>query len=114
MKSKLIGVTVALFIGLSGIGLLYSTSLRATSPATQEEIANTATAVFAVENMTCVACPITVSKAMSKVNGVKDVSIDFRNKRATVVFDPTLTSAQFIGAASTDVGYPASLSEGAE
>lgn len=65
------------------------------------------TVTFAVEKMTCAACPITVRKAMEKVEGVRSVTVDFTSKTATVVFDPSVTTAEEIGAASTDAGYPA-------
>lgn len=66
------------------------------------------TVVFAVENMTCAACPITVRKAIEKVKGVKSVSVDLDAKTATVVFDPAVATLERIGAASTNAGYPAS------
>jgi mercuric ion binding protein len=68
-----------------------------------------ATATFAIANMTCPTCPITVKTAMSHVSGVNSVSIDFKAKTATVVFDPARASVARIAAASTDAGYPARL-----
>ena len=64
--------------------------------------------VFAVEKMTCALCPITVRTAMSGVDGVTTVEIDFEAKTATVTFDPGLTSPDAIAQASLDAGYPAS------
>lgn len=66
------------------------------------------TAVFAVQNMTCALCPVTVKTAMERVNGVRSVAVDFAAKTATVVFDPSVTTLEAIGAASTNAGYPAS------
>jgi len=68
---------------------------------------NLATATFAVENMTCATCPITVKKAMSRVEGVRSVEVDFDKKTATVTFDPAVASPEAIAAASTNAGYPA-------
>ena len=65
------------------------------------------TLTFAIENMTCELCPLTVKTAMGKVAGVQSVEIDFAAKTATVVFDPSLTDPAAIAAASTDAGYPA-------
>lgn len=65
------------------------------------------TVTFAVEKMTCAACPITVRKAMRQVEGVKSVTVDFEAKTATVVFDSAVASPEQIGAASADAGYPA-------
>jgi len=64
---------------------------------------------FAVENMTCATCPITVRRAMMGVEGVKEVAVDYQAKTATARFDPTLTSIGAIAAASTNAGYPAKL-----
>ncbi|MBL8907338.1 MAG: heavy-metal-associated domain-containing protein [Rhizobiales bacterium] len=65
------------------------------------------TTVFAIENMTCALCPVTVKAAMEGVNGVNSVRIDFDAKTATVVFDPALTTAGAIAASSANAGYPA-------
>ncbi len=60
-----------------------------------------------IEKMTCALCPITVRKAMERVDGVQDVEVDFDTKTATVTFDDTKTTAADVAQASTDVGYPA-------
>ena len=64
---------------------------------------------FAVDNMTCATCPITVRTAMSRVDGVRSVSVDFASKRATVTYDPARATTEAIAAASTNAGYPAHL-----
>lgn len=65
------------------------------------------TVKFSVEKMTCATCPISVRKAMERVDGVKDVEVDLDTKIATVIFDASMTTASDIGNASTDVGFPA-------
>lgn len=76
----------------------------ASAPAT---VATERTVVFAVENMTCALCPITVKTAMERVAGVRSVVIDFDAKTATVVFDPASSTEDAIAAAAANVGYPA-------
>ena len=66
-------------------------------------------ASFTVDKMTCATCPITVRKAMQRVDGVKEVAVDFDAKTATVLYDSNLTDAKQIGDASTNVGFPATL-----
>lgn len=66
-------------------------------------------ATFTVDKMTCATCPITVRTAMQRVEGVKDVTVDFDAKTATVLFDSTLTNAKHIGEASSNVGFPATV-----
>ncbi len=65
------------------------------------------TVMFAVEKMTCALCPITVSRAMKRVEGVVEVSVDYNKKRATVRYDDTITTWEEIAAASAGVGFPA-------
>ena len=69
--------------------------------------ATEASAQFSIENMTCATCPISVRKAMKRVEGVKSVEVDFETKIATVVYDPAIATPAEIAAASTNVGYPA-------
>jgi len=66
-------------------------------------------ATFYVDNMTCALCPVTVKAAMSGVEGVKSVEIDFPARTAHVVFDPGLTDAAAIAHASEQAGYPAAV-----
>ena len=98
----LAGVVLALGLAIPG---LTQTAL-AGSPGEASQTAEQ-TQSFAVEKMSCAACPITVKKAMQRVDGVKTVKVDFESKTAVVVFDPSVTDAEKIAAASTDVGYPA-------
>lgn len=65
------------------------------------------TATLAVDNMTCAACPITVKKAMSKVDGVTKVEVSYERREAVVRFDDARTNVQAIAKASADAGYPA-------
>ena len=94
--------------GLAGLviaaGVAYAVAQSAEKP---EVEAVQASASFSVENMTCATCPISVKKAMMRVEGVTSVDIDYETKTATVVYDPALTTPEAIAAASTDVGYPA-------
>jgi mercuric ion binding protein len=106
MKRPLIITAGILALGTVGILSTIAVSpLAAQSAATQ--VAAVQTATFAVQNMTCALCPVTVRKAMEGVSGVKSVSIDLDAKTATVVFDPSITSIEAIAAASTNAGYPA-------
>ena len=66
---------------------------------------------FAIENMTCATCPITVKTAMKRVRGVQSVEIDFEQKTAIVLFDPSAATVLDIASASTNAGYPAQAIE---
>ena len=79
--------------------------LLAALPATAAE----RTATFSVPGMTCPLCPITVTTAIKKLDGIVTVSADVNAKTATVIFDDTRTSAEAIAEASKNAGYPAGL-----
>ena len=71
------------------------------------EVSALETASFAVEGMWCALCPLTVKTAIERVEGVREVVVDYQSQSATVTFDPALTNDAAIAAASTNAGYPA-------
>jgi mercuric ion binding protein len=68
-------------------------------------------ATFNVEKMTCATCPITVRKAIQGVDGVKEVTVDYDSKMATVIYDSSLTDTKLIADSCSNVGFPAILIE---
>lgn len=94
---SVVGLPATAFVALSAIAM----SPAHAATAEQQQI-------FAIENMTCALCPVTVKKAMEAVSGVHSVVIDFAAKTAKVTFDPAVTTIEAIAAASTNAGYPAS------
>ncbi len=102
---RLVTITAGTFaLALGGIATLASTA----GPA-KAAVASAQTATFAVANMTCATCPITVKTAMQKVPGVHSVNVSFKKKTARVVFDPLRVKPAAIAAASTGVGFPATM-----
>ena len=85
------------------------TFLTCASEPVDAATAQTQTATFAIANMTCPTCPITVKAAMGKVSGVQSVKVSLEQKTAVVVFDPLRVKPAAIAAASTGVGFPATL-----
>lgn len=73
--------------------------------------AATQTVTLAVPGMTCAACPITVKKALSKVDGVSRVGVGFEKREAVVTFDNAKTSAQKLTKATEDAGYPSTVKQ---
>lgn len=59
--------------------------------------------------MNCAMCPITVKKALNKVEGVTAVDISYEKKEAVVTFEDTKTSADVLINATTDAGYPSTI-----
>ena len=71
--------------------------------------AATQTVTLSVPGMTCSTCPITVKKAISKVEGVSKVNVTFETREAVVTFDDAKTSVQKLTKATEDAGYPSSV-----
>ena len=67
------------------------------------------TVTLDVPGMTCSSCPITVKKALTKVNGVLQVKASFEKKEAVVTFDDSKTSVAKLSLATANAGYPATL-----
>ena len=67
------------------------------------------TVTLSVPGMSCSACPITIKKALQKVEGVEKVAVTFEPKEAVVTFDDAKTSAVKLTEATTKAGYPSAL-----
>ncbi len=67
------------------------------------------TATLDVPGMTCSSCPITVKKALTKVDGVQQVKASFEKREAVVTFEDTKTSSEKLVLAVTNAGYPSTL-----
>ena len=62
-----------------------------------------------VEGMTCAACQVRVQKALAKVPGVEEASVNLLAHRASVRFDPARVRAEDLVAAIQRTGYDARL-----
>jgi mercuric ion binding protein len=69
----------------------------------------TQTVTLSVPGMTCAACPLTVKKALSKVDGVAKAEISFEKREAVVAFDDAKTNVQKLTKATEDAGYPSAV-----
>ncbi len=70
------------------------------------------TQTLAVRGMTCAACSARVEKALSKLDGVENASVNLASERATVVYDPVRIRLSAIKAAVVKAGYEALDAEG--
>ena len=64
--------------------------------------------------MNCITCPITVKKALTKVEGVISAVVSYETKEAKVQFDDTTTNIASLIAATTNAGFPSHLKSGEE
>ncbi len=62
-----------------------------------------------VEGMTCATCNITVQKALTNLDGVKEATVTFEPPLAVVTYDPDQVSVKELTEATTNVGYPTKL-----
>ena len=60
---------------------------------------------FAVTGMTCASCVRRIEKALHKVQGVSDASVNLATERAKVVYDPATTGIEQLKAAVEKAGY---------
>jgi mercuric ion binding protein len=61
--------------------------------------------------MNCAACPITVKKALVKVEGVDKVEVSFDKREAVVTFDDAKAAVGQLTRATTEAGYPSTVKE---
>jgi len=94
MKTKLVALLAAAFTSVAAIG------------------AAARTVTLDVTKMYCATCPITVRVALEKVPGVKSAAVDYKTKRAVVIYDPTKTSPEALTTATAQAGYPSTVSAG--
>ncbi len=72
------------------------------------------TVTLAVPDMTCPVCPITVKKALTKVDGVTKAEVNFDRRQAVVTYDDTKTSVEALTKATSDAGYPSTVESSAK
>ena len=72
------------------------------------------TVTLDVPGMTCGACPITVKKALTRVDGVMLAKVDFDKKQAVVKFDDARVNVNQLTRATAYAGYPSSIKGGAQ
>jgi mercuric ion binding protein len=73
--------------------------------------AGSKTITLVVSNMTCAACPLTVKKALTNVQGVSRATVSLEKQEAVVTFDEAKTSVEALVKATTDAGYPSRAKE---
>ena len=72
------------------------------------------TVTLSLPTMDCAVCPITVKKALSKVDGVSRAEVDYGKRQAVVSFDDSKTSAEALTGATKAAGYPSTVVESAK
>jgi len=86
---------------------LFLTTMLAIGVAAAQAAPQTVT--LDVPGMTCAACPITVKKAISKVEGVNKVDVSYEKRQAVVTFDNAKATVQKLTQATENAGYPSTV-----
>ncbi len=71
----------------------------------------TKTVTLSVPGMNCATCPITVKKALGKVEGVTKTEVNLEKRAAVVTFDDVRTNLESLTRATGEAGYPSTLVE---
>jgi Cu+-exporting ATPase len=79
-------------------------------PTANRAVAASTSAEFAIGGMTCASCVRRVEKALAKVPGVEQVSVNLATEKATVHAEPSVSRDQLL-AAVTKAGYEATFIE---
>ena len=66
----------------------------------------TQTVTLSVPGMTCASCPVTVKKALNKVEGVESIEVNLEKKETVVTFDDAKTQVEALLEAIKNAGYP--------
>jgi Cu+-exporting ATPase len=80
---------------------------KAVAAAGYEAFSNTQQRTFAIEDMTCASCAQTVEKAVSKLVGVEQASVNLATEKMVVAYDPSMLNTADITKAVTAAGYGA-------
>jgi mercuric ion binding protein len=73
--------------------------------------AATQTVTLSVPGMTCAACPITVKKALNRVEGVDKIQVNLEKREAVVTFDDAKTKVEALLDATNNAGYPSTVKQ---
>ena len=67
------------------------------------------TVVLKVPSMTCGTCPITGKKALTRLEGVAKVEVEYDSRQAVVTFDDAKASVAQLIHATSEAGYPSTV-----
>lgn len=70
------------------------------------------TVTLSIPAMNCATCPITVKKALTRLEGVVTVKSDLDKRQTTVVFDDAKVNLAAMTQATKEAGFPSTVSGG--
>lgn len=100
-------ITLIFSLFISHLALIPAHAAGTDTATTQATALQTVT--LDVPGMTCSFCPITIRKALSKVDGVIEAEAEYETKTATVTFDPSKTNVDTLIKTTAEAGYISTL-----
>lgn len=88
---------------------LVALALLALAASAMPALAGPKSVTLSVSGMTCSLCPLTVKKALMKVDGVTKAEVDYERKEAVVDFDDAKTTVEALTKATGNAGFPSSI-----
>lgn len=85
---------------------------RAVQDAGYKAVSKSQKRIFDIEGMTCASCAQTVEKAVNKLEGVNEATVNLASEKMTVDFNPEVLSVPAIQKAVQDAGYGAKEEQG--
>ncbi|MBN8614547.1 MAG: heavy-metal-associated domain-containing protein [Deltaproteobacteria bacterium] len=101
MKRWIVGAASGTLLAVAGLG---AASVAASDPV-QAQAESRVT--LHVEGMHCATCPIAVRVAVSRLPGVREVTVSLEQARAVVAYDPAQVTPARIVQAIEEAGYHA-------
>jgi len=101
-----------LLVSIFFISLVVFSTLMISSSTVLAADSHLKTVVLEVDDMTCNMCPITVKRALRKVDGVEKVSAKYEGQGegwAKVTYDPRKVDVDNLIASTNNAGYPSRL-----
>jgi len=97
------------FVSVFVVSLIFFSTLMVNSSTVLAEESQLKTVLLEVDDMTCNMCPITVKKALRKVDGVKEVKAKYEGGGegwAKITYDPKRVDIDTLTLTTTEAGYP--------
>ncbi len=67
------------------------------------------TVTLSVPGMTCAICPVTIKKALLKLDGVIDVKSNLGKRETTVIYDDVKVKVATMTRATKEAGFPSTF-----
>jgi copper chaperone CopZ len=109
-KLFLINVLLLSLLLINGCGKKNNTD-TSTKTTTQDDATKIVSVEFKCENMHCASCETTITDAVKKIDGIKEVNADAKSKTVKVTFNKELTNTKDIEKSINAAGYDTETSK---